>query len=362
MNTSAVYAGKKLPIVLDTAIISECWTFAKLAVIQTSKYAEAWLASHLTLHRTSWLTYFGDCHSYHDLAYYEDILTIREMDIFSLDGDRLVEALKQNVDRESYSLIYTDWNISGEGEPRFHEILIYGYNDEKQVFYAPILSGRRFKEAEFPYAHIQKSLPLFLEHVKSGNKSRLWTSLKYQLLFFTISLKKEYSPDFCAYAAFKKIMEEANGRQICGVSLEDNWAPVFEERKYSGIACLHSMRLALNYLFQRGSLPDRCEKLTLSFKKIHEHRALLLLSMKYIVKTWAIDAPEILELIDTYQHCCDRTEGWYLTALKYETVQNPALPKQIADDLPIAYKEERETLQSFVSACEAWYAGHCETI
>ena len=45
-----VYTEKKLPIVFDAAIISECWTFAKLAIIQTTEHAESWLASHLSLY------------------------------------------------------------------------------------------------------------------------------------------------------------------------------------------------------------------------------------------------------------------------------------------------------------------------
>ena len=38
---------KTLPIVLENAaIVTECWTFEKLAIIQTSPLAEDWLASH----------------------------------------------------------------------------------------------------------------------------------------------------------------------------------------------------------------------------------------------------------------------------------------------------------------------------
>ena len=271
-------ADKKLPIVLDAAIISECWTFAKLAVIQTSKYAEAWLASHLNLHRTGWYSYFGDCQSAYDPIYYEDILTIREIDLFSMDGNQLVEAIKRNIDKKRYALLYTDWNISG------------------------------------------------------------------------------------AFTALRKINEEVNGRQIYGVSAEDNWAPVFGEIKYSGIACLHSLRLVLNHLLQHGNLPDWYEKLTLSFKKIHEHRMLILLAMNYIVKEWAINTLETTGFINDYRRCCERAEKWYLLALKYETVQNISLPQQIAAELPTAYKEEKEALQKFVSACQTWYSSNYERI
>ena len=42
---------KTLPIVLENAaIVTECWTFEKLAIIQTSPLAEDWLASHFRLY------------------------------------------------------------------------------------------------------------------------------------------------------------------------------------------------------------------------------------------------------------------------------------------------------------------------
>lgn len=40
----------RLPIELKTAVITECWTFEKLAVIQSSPLADDWLASHLSLY------------------------------------------------------------------------------------------------------------------------------------------------------------------------------------------------------------------------------------------------------------------------------------------------------------------------
>ncbi|MCI8331586.1 MAG: hypothetical protein HFE78_02000 [Clostridiales bacterium] len=41
---------KELPIERNNLIDStECWTFEKLAIIQASPYAEAWLASHLNV-------------------------------------------------------------------------------------------------------------------------------------------------------------------------------------------------------------------------------------------------------------------------------------------------------------------------
>ena len=73
----------RLPIELKTAVITECWTFEKLAVIQSSPLADDWLASHLSLYMDAEFScYFGDGESYYDPAYYRDILRIEELPLF----------------------------------------------------------------------------------------------------------------------------------------------------------------------------------------------------------------------------------------------------------------------------------------
>ena len=60
----------RLPIELKTAVITECWTFEKLAVIQSSPLADDWLASHLSLYMDAEFScYFGDGESYYCLLY-----------------------------------------------------------------------------------------------------------------------------------------------------------------------------------------------------------------------------------------------------------------------------------------------------
>lgn len=353
---------KKLPIVLDAAIISECWTFAKLAIIQTTEYANAWLASHMNLYVNMINAYFGDYQSFHDPIYYEDILTIHEIDIFNLNENQLTELIKQNIDNQKYILIYTDWNFTGDGVPRFHEILIYGYNDIKKVFYAPTLTNRKFTETEISYKHIKDSLPVLINHLKLNKWKRLGLSITYQLLLSSISTREDYSPDRCAYTALKKIKDEINGKQIKLEELNENLDICNERINYTGISCLHSLLKTLQRMINLEELPNWYQGLTSMLKKIHEHRELIHLSMNYIVRKWDIDKPEIFQLVAQYQIYCERTKKWYLMALKYELVQNCSLLERIAYEVPIAYKEEKAVLQSFDSFCTAWYSDNYERV
>ena len=159
---------KILPIAIkDNPIVSACWTFAKTAIIKTSPYAEDWMASHLQLYMDhTFCTYFGESNSMYPPGYYDDILHTKNLDVFSINTDNIIPTIKGNLDEGRYILLRTNWNTADKREPRFHEVLIYGYDDEKQVFFVPLMEDRIFVPAEVSFEHIKTSHLLMIEEYK----------------------------------------------------------------------------------------------------------------------------------------------------------------------------------------------------
>ena len=77
---------KELPIVIDTDVMSECWTYCKMAVIQTSPHYMEWLSSHMNIFMKDYLrANFGMNGERHPMNYFNDILAIHEKDIQTLN-------------------------------------------------------------------------------------------------------------------------------------------------------------------------------------------------------------------------------------------------------------------------------------
>lgn len=76
---------KILNISNDLLINSECWTYYKFAIIQTSDYFETWLTNHMDLYiDQNANAIFGNDGMMYPLSYYSDILNIGEKHILDV--------------------------------------------------------------------------------------------------------------------------------------------------------------------------------------------------------------------------------------------------------------------------------------
>ena len=85
---------KKLPLKKNPIITSECWTYYKMAIIETHANAQAWLASHMKLMSTTdpfAKAFYGENMCIHNMHYYADILDIEEISpLFLLDESAFI--------------------------------------------------------------------------------------------------------------------------------------------------------------------------------------------------------------------------------------------------------------------------------
>ncbi len=342
---------KKLPIeIKNVKIMSECWTFNKVAIIQTSKYADAWLASHFNLLiDSSNSIYFGEWLRQYSSMYYDDILSINCIDFKSMREVEIIEVIKHYIDNGNYVSIISNWDLQNKEIPSFHEILIYGYNDEEKVFYAPLMENRIFRETEVSFSHINKWLVPTKEYLK--NLGQTFYTMEYQHPMAIYTLKDNYVTDSCAYMALRKIDYESWGVQLTRSILSEYMTVYDAPKHFTGIACLTGLRDILYSLQNNIPLPAHFMGLTNTIRKLYEHRGLLLLSMKYIINAWDIKNDIAVSCIDAYDLCYKNIEKWLSMSLKYEQTQDESILNRIHGEIFSEFSSEAKILREFYNNC-----------
>ena len=348
---------KVLPIdIQNNPIVSECWTFMRTAIIKTSPYAEDWLASHFQIYMDpSLCTYFGEGNDMYRPSYYEDILHVQNLDPFQMNADNIVSTIQNNIDNGRYIMCITNWNFSDLDKPQYHEVLIYGYDEEREVFFAPLMKKRIFVAAEIPFEHFRTYHASMLEDFKMDPNRRLKRSLIYQCPVISCRLREDYSPDQCVYMAMVKLDKEAWGRQNVSSLMGGDMQICDASTHYSGVACFRGLETILNALIQGRALPDHFIGLTNTLRKLYEHQSLVLLTMKYIQKKWRIEEPAVQEDVEAYAACCEYLQRWQYMSLKYEMTRDQQLLYRILVDVFHLYEKERMVLQGFQDAVFQWY-------
>ena len=144
---------KILPVKIDAIITSECWTYWKMAIIQTLPDYMIWLSSHLDIFQNLDSVYFGKDLKVFSNEYYSDILDIEEIKIYSISYNKIIEFIKNCINSDFYYTVFILKNLNNEcnnlhilhdSNNIFHEIFIYGYDDENKVFNSISISENNY--------------------------------------------------------------------------------------------------------------------------------------------------------------------------------------------------------------------------
>ena len=346
----------RLPIELKTAVITECWTFEKRAVIQSAPLADDWLASHLSLYMDAEFScYFGDGESYYDPAYYRDILRIEELPLFPLSEEETLSLIRQNLREGRYVMVMLHQGIEErDGRNDYHEALLYGYDDEKEIFFTPALRMTRLVERELPFDAVHASLVRLKAHMLRVPDDRFFWSREYQYPLSIIQIREDYVPNQ-VYEALKKIVPEVWGKSVAVTELDADMRLYGEKTVYKGLGCLYGLREALRRTLNGEPMPPTFLGFARNLKKMLEHRQNLLHTMRYVMDRWNIQNDEIDWHVQSYASCCERAENWMSMALKAELTGDTSLYACIAEEIPAAYREEYLMLADFYNLCLAWY-------
>ena len=341
----------ELPICIDNVeCVTECWTFNRMAILKTLPYYEDWIASHYELYATSnYNFFFGQLRLYAP-EYYDMVLERRFINLFELTQNNVVDRLKDELSKGYYLNMYFK---PFEDEDWYHEVLIFGFNDKDMVFYCIGLENQIFKEKSYDYTYVEGVLEIVKAHIKKTNKGLL--ALCYQNVLSAFKPKEDYWTGNCVFEAYNKIINELRGEGWSGHVLNDYGDYSKNAQCYKGISCLEALMDMLNKLIVGECIGEDFRGITNAFKKIYEHRYMMTVSLKYVLRNWEKAMKTNAKVyVLRYEECCNITQKWVGMAIKYEITSKTEILEKILAEIPEVFEKEYRCLNEFVNNSIDW--------
>ena len=338
--------------IAEAGCVTDCWIFTRLAILRTSEYYEDWVASHYPLYADPDSNFFfGETSTIHP-AYHDAILERRQINLYTMGENEVVEKAKEIL-AEGYYLVMTV-KIPNAVD-FYHELLLYGFDDEKECFLTADVQNRLFQPVIYDYSYIRDSFSEVKQHYKENKYMGLGNSVYYQYPLTAMRLKKNYNPEGCPFEAYLKLDDEWNGVCHRKGSLQD-----MKERNetgiiYRGINCLYALKNMLSREIAGELFPTSFRGLSSAAKKISEHQKFILISMRYLRQKWGAVMNERAEFcIREYENCCRTVEKWSNMVLKYEYTRDIELLQRIVPEIAELYEQEYESLDLFLHKSIEW--------
>lgn len=342
-----------LPIKIDDIeCVTECWTHNRMVVLKTSPYYEDWLASHYDIYTTNQYNFrFGETWMYTP-DYYDTILESKPLQLLALTEENVIKKIKSELQKGYYINMVIKPVRESE---RLHEVLFYGYDDEKEVLLAVGNANRGFHTTEYSYKYLEETLCEIQENIQSRQLRGMELSIQYQNPIYAFKLREDYPVENCVFHAYRKLINEVEG--ICFQEGKRNESWVFRvcSKVYRGISCLHALTEMIHEVMAGKELDPGCQGMTIAVQKLYEHRCMVIISMKYIQRKWEkAMKPQSTECILKYEECCKAVEKWVKLMLKYEITGDEAILKRILAEIPEIYEKEYNILTEFINEGIHW--------
>lgn len=345
---------KILPITLKTSIISECWTFYRLAIVESCDHLKPWLHNrfhNIYINRFYELLFGQSGQIYNHLQYYRDVLTTKEKPLHEIEGtEDIICFIKEQINKENYLLMQLDSGVLMNRPTYFMGMLIYGYDDDKKEIYILRSVEGEFKELKFCYSKIIKSFCNVRKHFTNLEKYPLeLVRMNYIITKFSVKKEVDFNTDLSTFY-----------QDVCYHILADNRVKTFEAEKglkpdvkyWDGMLGCHFGMVDLIDKMQSNHEDMKWVGVTLSLniKKIHEHFVMYINKMQFFDELYGLEIGEAL--FGDAQRCAKKLEICYLLAFKYEqSKQDEILPKLKSKLLKI-YSDKKQFLLSLKKLVE----------
>lgn len=335
----------KLPIkISNIECVTECWTFNRMIILNQSPYYKDWIASHYNLYVDR-----GEFHFEQMVctpALYDSILQRKQIRYFELTEAEIINRFKLELNKGYYLNVMTKPFIEKDW---YHEVVLYGYDDIEQIFYAVGFDGYGFKEMQYSYQFMidmLKEVKSFLKVEKRQRGMRLAELFQYPISAF--KLREDYNPQGCVFGAFHKIKMELNGKCYgVGKRSLDEWT-------YTGISSLKALEDLLDEMIEERMV-SRTQKVESVLKILCEHRRMMLISMEYVQDKWRKALKkEFFDNVVEYRRSCETVEKWLNMIIKYKLNNCKDILREIHDEISGIYQLEYRCLDNIVKRCIDW--------
>lgn len=341
---------KKLLFSYDNQLNGECWTFYKLAILNTSQIAKSWLATHIEFYINENMCggYSNADGDYYRMRYFADILAMRRLPVSVIIPRELIDIIMKEIDISHYIVVYVNSkrlnNIKGLS---LHELLIYGYDENKRVCFCPVLCHGRFIEKEIPFDIIVEAYNDARNHFLSNG----WNLLVKRSFFFGITalfLREDFQNDNWMADYIDKIDHEIHGKRIVQTDINDETKR--ERVIYTGQACLVGLCSYFNDVIteKKEISEEMLQRLCRTLKMMYDYRCLFLSSMMWFINMASLcNNSKIMRLYNDYRLCAQRIQNCYLLLCKYHHTRCIEILEDIKYSLKCISNEETNILSDY---------------
>lgn len=291
--------------------------------------------------------------------WYESILDYERITLDELDGLDIKELIKSTLNEGKYVALFLDGYYLNNTAPagKRHtvgEFFIYGYDDEKEIFYSVgFNSSEFFGKMTYPYDEVIKaSSSLVYEREKLGE-------LPVWVLWYAFSKIKK-----------KNVTNQINGSNIIKDLEEYTFASVMKEKLRSevisgrgdnaiyGADCQKEIIKALYSIIDNGVYCTDYRHVHL----LYEHKKSLFNRIKRLVNARNIEASDFIDKYQTVMKKIELAKVFYLKAIMsnpnyflYDKLNNKDMIKKIIKFLEDASNIEAEVLRDLLTALKSGY-------
>ncbi len=367
---------KKLPLKNDPVITSECWTYYKMAIIETHPNAKAWLASHMKLMSTMFpftKSFYGENMHIHNMYYYGEILIIEEINpLYLMDNFEFSEKLVAEIDSGNYIVIYCNiptLDDINSDEIFAHEILLYGYDTKRKVFYtlhSPTYGYDTERKVhyilQFPTKEPDGGLLVSFSTLEIAYKrmmdnwnidpSSIYTKREIEFTVARMHLREDYSGCNAVYDAIERIENEMDGTESVRKSYDEFGNLLTEKTSVMGLANIPLLQEAVRDIIANPVKNDvrgvpLSQNIMPIFRKFCEMRKLIHISIEYVISALGIDDLSALAVADEYSECIKNMEKMLYMGTKFRMTGNTNILLRIDQELESQHVKELRCLSIF---------------
>lgn len=201
-----------LPICIENSLPTECWSYYRFAIIEAYPHLIPWTVQHyqhiFSSYGCGWEVFHGQNGAKYDqLTYYSDALITEGMYHREVSSGDLIPFVREKIDQGIYPLIECDYSLLMGREPGYvHEVLIYGYDDENQVLFCPLLKNGKWKEKTVGYAEFQRAYASF-DHLSSDTIDLNLFKRQYLAPITLLSPRKDYETKYNPFILFNDLCD-----------------------------------------------------------------------------------------------------------------------------------------------------------
>lgn len=215
---------KKLAIADKNYYFEECWSFTRFLIINSDERYEKWMYTNynfITNNKDNEIIYGENGLIYDQHTIYNELLITKRFYYTEIKSSDIINYIKNQIINESYVLI-TLYKIENDG---VHEILIYGFDDERKCFYFPTWKNNKIKTLSVSYENVFNSYVYMernLQNYINNERFRLF----YEFPITVLTLKKNvevYQNDINNFYLFITKTLDGNfitiNKKYCGLDM-----------------------------------------------------------------------------------------------------------------------------------------------